>query len=386
VPAGQVTGGQPGIQQQSGRGEQQHPRGAPPAGAFPAGLGRLPGRGQFEAELGGLAGDQAGCDGAVVSDHHHPGGAQHLDLAGAGQRTQQSGHIPAQSRHPCATRYRSRTRPSAGEPAVAVTPRPPAGLGQAPGQVEQLGHARVGDPVPDPVAVPPGCHDAPVDQPLQLVGHRLRAQSYHIGDVGHAQLPCPHQRVQQPQPGVTGQHLEHAFQPRRVRLADQLTADQLWRAGILAAQAKGKRNQGARSLWSAWNVLADRRWISQFGIRPRRPAVRAVAAVAVAKATASATATVIRTPPPAESTAEKRLVWLESRMVTAYAQLDVLREAGQQEVKDRTTAVEQEQADRTADISGIRDDLANLAGGGLRLQTWGVVCLLVGTALTAFYP
>jgi len=157
-------------------------------------------------------------------------------------------------------------------------------------------------------------------------------------------------------------------------------------SGILAAQAKGKRDQGARSLWSAWNVLADRRWISQFGIRPRRPAVRAVAAVAVAKATASATATVIRTPPPAESTAEKRLVWLESRMVTAYAQLDVLREAGQQEVKDRTTAVEQEQADRTADISGIRDDLANLAGGGLRLQTWDVVCLLVGTALTAFYP
>jgi hypothetical protein len=157
-------------------------------------------------------------------------------------------------------------------------------------------------------------------------------------------------------------------------------------SGILAAQAKGRRDQGARSFWSAWNVLADRRWISQLGVRQRRPAVRAVGAMTLAKATVSATATVIRTPPPAESSAEERLAWLESRMVTAYAQLDVLHEAGQQESKDRTTAVEQEQADRTADTRGIRDNLANLAGGGLRLQTWGVVCLLVGTALTAFYP
>jgi hypothetical protein len=42
---------------------------------------------------------------------------------------------------------------------------------------------------------------------------------------------------------------------------------------------------------------------------------------------------------PSEGTAEERLAWPESRMMIAYAQLDVLHEAGQQESKDRTSDI-----------------------------------------------
>ena len=38
-----------------------------------------------------------------------------------------------------------------------------------------------------------------------------------------------------------------------------------------------------------------------------------------------------------------------------------------------------------AEDQRIRDRMANLAGGGLKLQAWGVVCLLLGTILTAFW-
>jgi len=38
-----------------------------------------------------------------------------------------------------------------------------------------------------------------------------------------------------------------------------------------------------------------------------------------------------------------------------------------------------------AEDQRIRDRMADLAGGGLRLQVWGVVCLPLGTILTAFW-
>ncbi len=33
----------------------------------------------------------------------------------------------------------------------------------------------------------------------------------------------------------------------------------------------------------------------------------------------------------------------------------------------------------------IRERMADLAGGGLRLQAWGVACLLAGTVITAIW-
>jgi hypothetical protein len=38
-----------------------------------------------------------------------------------------------------------------------------------------------------------------------------------------------------------------------------------------------------------------------------------------------------------------------------------------------------------AEDQRIHADMADLVGGGLRLQVWGVVCLLLGTILTAFW-
>jgi hypothetical protein len=38
-----------------------------------------------------------------------------------------------------------------------------------------------------------------------------------------------------------------------------------------------------------------------------------------------------------------------------------------------------------AEDQRTRDSIANLAGGGLKLQAWGVACLLVGTVITAIW-
>jgi hypothetical protein len=38
-----------------------------------------------------------------------------------------------------------------------------------------------------------------------------------------------------------------------------------------------------------------------------------------------------------------------------------------------------------AEDQRIRDRMADLAGGGLRLQAWGVACLLASTLITAIW-
>lgn len=38
-----------------------------------------------------------------------------------------------------------------------------------------------------------------------------------------------------------------------------------------------------------------------------------------------------------------------------------------------------------AEDQRIHERMANLAGGGLRLQAWGVACLLAGTIMTAIW-
>jgi hypothetical protein len=84
-------------------------------------------------------------------------------------------------------------------------------------------------------------------------------------------------------------------------------------------------------------------------------------------------------------TVEERLAWLENRITATWDQVTDLSLSRQQEIKDREAAVEAECAARVAEDERIRGDIANYAGGGLRLQTWGVVCLLAGTVLTAFW-
>ena len=55
------------------------------------------------------------------------------------------------------------------------------------------------------------------------------------------------------------------------------------------------------------------------------------------------------------------------------------------ETEARQAERAQERAERMAEDQRIRGDMADLVGGGLRLQAWGVVCLLLGSILTAFW-
>jgi hypothetical protein len=104
----------------------------------------------------------------------------------------------------------------------------------------------------------------------------------------------------------------------------------------------------------------------------------------MAKASISATGQVIWGPPPVSGTVEERLAWLENHLTDAGQQLRTLHAWRTQEVKDRQAATEEERA-RSAEDLRIRDEMADLAGGGLKLQTLGVAFLLVGTLMTAIW-
>jgi len=88
---------------------------------------------------------------------------------------------------------------------------------------------------------------------------------------------------------------------------------------------------------------------------------------------------------PVNGTTEERLAWLEKRMADAVGRLGTLNAWRMQEVRDRQAATDQERAERTAEDQRIRERLAGLAGGGLKLQAWGVACLLAGTLMTAIW-
>jgi hypothetical protein len=83
--------------------------------------------------------------------------------------------------------------------------------------------------------------------------------------------------------------------------------------------------------------------------------------------------------------AEQRLSRLETRMAELEAELSPLDTWRRKEVEARQAETTQERADRMAADERIRKEMADLVGGGLRLQTWGVVCLLIGTVLTAYF-
>jgi hypothetical protein len=82
---------------------------------------------------------------------------------------------------------------------------------------------------------------------------------------------------------------------------------------------------------------------------------------------------------------EQRLMQLEKRLAELEGELGALRTWRVKEIKARQAETAQERAERMAEDESIRGDMADLVGGGLRLQAWGVVCLLLGTILTAFW-
>lgn len=89
--------------------------------------------------------------------------------------------------------------------------------------------------------------------------------------------------------------------------------------------------------------------------------------------------------PPSNATYDERLAWLETCMSSVGSRINTLDAWIAQEAMDRYAASYEERTAREAETVAIRERMANLAGGGLRLQTWGVVCLLAGTVLTAIW-
>jgi hypothetical protein len=84
-------------------------------------------------------------------------------------------------------------------------------------------------------------------------------------------------------------------------------------------------------------------------------------------------------------TTGERLNRLENRIVEAEQQLAILDAWRALEVRERQAETAEERAERVSEADRIRGDIADLAGGGLRLQAWGVACLVAGTVMTAFW-
>jgi len=151
--------------------------------------------------------------------------------------------------------------------------------------------------------------------------------------------------------------------------------------GQIRQRTEGTRVRTAALVRKSWNWVVRETLLDKLGLRPRERSVTAIAGVAMAKASASGTAEVIWGPPPVAGTTEERLAWLENHMRDARQQLRTLHALHGQEV----AATEEERAVRVSEVQRIRESMADLAGGGLKLQAWGVVCLLAGTLMTAIW-
>jgi hypothetical protein len=160
------------------------------------------------------------------------------------------------------------------------------------------------------------------------------------------------------------------------------------RQGLLGSAkqfTRARRAWAASRLWTAWNWIVKRGWFAWLRLRPHVPVV--VSGSGSAHLRLSATATGLRGPAkaPADGTTEERLSWLENWMEEAWRQIAIQHGTHEKEVRDRQVAIDQEQAARIAEDQSIRHSMTDLAGGGLRLQAWGVACLLAGTVLTAIW-
>jgi hypothetical protein len=151
--------------------------------------------------------------------------------------------------------------------------------------------------------------------------------------------------------------------------------------GHVRQLAQGASTRTAALIWKGWNWVVRQTWLAKLHLRPHERSVTARADVAMAKASISGTAAVTWGPPPVTGTTEERLAWLENHMADARQQLRTLHALHAQQV----AATDEERAVRVAEDQHIRERMADLAGGGLRLQAWGVVCLLAGTLMTAIW-
>lgn len=134
-------------------------------------------------------------------------------------------------------------------------------------------------------------------------------------------------------------------------------------------------------LWGYWN---------RFIARPLRLSTHKTFKWATDSGTSSAEMGRIRIDargrvlPPAVTTLE-RLHALEERLTALESQHDDFRNKYDEDIGRHRAAMDREAAERTEADKRLDERLANAVGGGLRLQTAGVVCLLIGTIFTAIW-
>jgi hypothetical protein len=155
--------------------------------------------------------------------------------------------------------------------------------------------------------------------------------------------------------------------------------------GSTKQKARTISRRASARLWAAWNWIAQRRWLSRLRLTPhaRPPVLMSASGHITSSGTAEAYAGLGEAP--AGGTVEERLAWLEKSLAEAGRQLACLNAWRVQETREREAAAEAEKVARRAEDQAIRDRMADLAGGGLSLQAWGVVCLLAGTVITAIW-
>jgi len=146
--------------------------------------------------------------------------------------------------------------------------------------------------------------------------------------------------------------------------------------------------RAASFMWAGWNRVVEKwprlaRWLH---LRIHLTHVRLGDAGVGADTLMTTTSfPPVRVVASGDLTVEQRLDQLESHMREAEKQIGTLNERQEQEARDRRAATAKERAARVAEDQRIRQRMADLAGGGLKLQAWGVACLLVGTFMTAIW-
>jgi len=157
--------------------------------------------------------------------------------------------------------------------------------------------------------------------------------------------------------------------------------------GTITQQVHLIRGHSASFLWLMWNRAVEK--LPRIAVLLRLRVHQTHKHLGDAGASAEA-ATVSASAPPGSAemsggNVESRVARLEARMAEVSRQFAAIDARFEQEVRHWQDATQEERAARIAEDRRIRERMADLAGGGLKLQAWGVACLLTGTVMTAIW-
>lgn len=164
----------------------------------------------------------------------------------------------------------------------------------------------------------------------------------------------------------------------------------IWKSAVVRAERAGSKC--AELFWLGWNRLVEKLPAVARSLRWRvhqTPKLSSDVSVGASLATGVITAASgrVRT---TGGTAEERIERLEKRLAALEDEHYAFRAQYDKDFRVRQAELERERAERTAEDERLnkrlQEKLADAVGGGLHLQTWGVVCLLAGTILTAIWP